>query len=205
MNVTNAANNMIGGTALGARNVISANGFGGAFNPNAGVAIGGSGATGNHVEGNFIGTDASGTSALGNNVAGVTVAGPGNFVGGLTAAQRNVISGNAGSGVFLFSADAIDNHIEGNYVGTNAAGAIGLGNARSGIAVDGGTDNLVGGTSLAARNVVSGNSGNGIFVLAENTTIQGNFIGLNPSGSAGLGNAFYGVQIHGAANALIGG
>ncbi|TMG64404.1 MAG: hypothetical protein E6H81_15650, partial [Chloroflexi bacterium] len=238
--------------------------FGGAFNPNAGVAIGGSGATGNHVEGNFIGTDASGTSALGNNVAGVTAAGPGNFVGGLTAAQRNVISGNVGSGVFLFSADAVDNRIEGNYigtdvsgahplgnqdgvvtylssgntiggavagagnviaanlnegvriggdgnriqgnyVGTNAAGATGLGNARSGIAVDGGTDNLVGGTSVGARNVVSGNGGNGIFVLAENTTIQGNFIGLNPSGSAGVGNAFYGVQIHGAANTLVGG
>src|SRR5207237_417225 len=159
VNVTDAANNMIGGTALGARNVISANGFGGAFNPNAGVAIGGSGATGNHVEGNFIGTDVSGTSALGNNTAGVTV----------------------------------------------ASGAAGLGSARSGIAIDGGIDNIVGGTSLAARNVVSGNGGNGIFVLAENTTIQGNLIGLNPSGSAGLGNAFFGVQIDGAANALIGG
>src|SRR5207302_6102055 len=126
----------------------------------------------------------------------------GNTIGGAVSGAGNVIAANLNEGVRI---GGDDNRIQGNYVGTNAAGATGLGNARSGIAVDDGIDNLVGGTSLATRNVVSGNGGNGIFVLAENTTIQGNFIGLNPSGSAGLGNAFFGVQNHGATNALIGG
>src|SRR5438477_562920 len=154
VSLTDAPNNTVGGTAPGARNVISANGFGGAFNPNAGVAIGGSGATGNHVEGNFIGTDVSGTSALGNNTAGVTVASAGNFVGGVTAAQRNVVSGNAGSGVFLFSADAVDNHIEGNYIGTDASGAHPLGN-QDGVVTYLSSGNTIGGAVAGAGNVIA--------------------------------------------------
>jgi hypothetical protein len=262
VSITDAPNNTIGGAALGARNVISGNGFGGAFSANAGIAIGGADASGNRVQGNLIGTDVAGTTAIGNNTTGVFVVGPGNVIGGTSAAERNVISGTVGAGVFIFSADATGNYvqgnyigtditgshplgngdgvvtylsggnfigtpgagnviaanlnegiriggdanvIQGNYVGTNAAGTAALGNAKSGIAVDDGSNNLVGGTSVAARNVVSGNGGNGIFVLAENTAIQGNFIGLNAAGSAGLGNAFFGVQIYGATNTLVGG
>src|SRR5207247_8165722 len=81
VSLTDAPNNTIGGTAPGARNVISANGFGGALSANAGVAIGGSGAAGNHVQGNLIGTDVSGTNRLGNNTTGVFIAAPGNIIG----------------------------------------------------------------------------------------------------------------------------
>src|SRR5918998_4161872 len=59
-----------------------------------GLRIEGAHATGNKVTGNYIGTDASGTQDLGN-FAGVRVSsGSGNTVGGTTAAERNVISGN---------------------------------------------------------------------------------------------------------------
>ena len=57
--VDSASNNTIGGTAAGARNVISGNGSDGV------VFIDGS-ATGNLVAGNYIGTDVTGTMALGN-------------------------------------------------------------------------------------------------------------------------------------------
>src|SRR4051794_31676929 len=55
---------------------------------------------GNVVAGNFIGTDVTGTGAVGN-LAGVLVAGTssGNTVGGSAAGDRNLISGNRGSGV----------------------------------------------------------------------------------------------------------
>ena len=54
------------------------------------------------MEGNFVGTNAAGTADLGNGGAGVEINGlnDGNVVGGDFAAQRNLISGNAGDGVF---------------------------------------------------------------------------------------------------------
>ncbi len=64
--LTTAANNLIGGTATGDRNVISGN--------NAdGVEIAGSGATGNVIAGNYIGTNLAGTAALANGAAGVNI------------------------------------------------------------------------------------------------------------------------------------
>lgn len=81
--------NIVGGTAVGAGNVI-------AGNNNQAVSIL-EGATGNTVQGNFIGTDATGNVALGGN--GVTIgASHNNLIGGTVAGARNVISGN-GSGV----------------------------------------------------------------------------------------------------------
>src|SRR5262249_26482025 len=54
---------------------------------------------GNVIVGNYLGTDATGTAALGNTKSGVAVNSPGNRVGGTTAADRNVISGNGENGV----------------------------------------------------------------------------------------------------------
>ena len=51
---------------------------------------------GNVVEGNFIGTDPTGTLARPNGSGGIRVFSSGNRIGGLTAAARNVISGNHG-------------------------------------------------------------------------------------------------------------
>ena len=94
VNVSGAAGNTIGGTAGGARNVISGNDA-------EGVRIQGVGATGNLVAGNSIGTDATGTADLGNAVDGVFLASAGNTVGGTAAGAGNVISGNDGNGVVL--------------------------------------------------------------------------------------------------------
>ncbi len=68
-----AANNLIGGTAAGAGNVISANGSPGVVNQGSGVDIGGTTATGNLVQGNKIGTDVTGTLPLGNLRSGVHI------------------------------------------------------------------------------------------------------------------------------------
>ena len=56
-----------------------------------------------------------------------------NLIGGATAAARNIISGNAGDGVFVSGASAQGNVISGNYVGVDATGTRALGNGRSGV------------------------------------------------------------------------
>src|SRR5215203_498113 len=78
---------------------------------NSGIVISGSGATGNRVVGNYIGTDASGTQKLGNSLCGVCIYGANNTVGGATAAERNVISGNTLDGVRIASPDAQRNKV----------------------------------------------------------------------------------------------
>lgn len=166
----------------------------------AGIALNGYG--GNTVRGNYIGTNVGGTAAAGNGT-GVTIASPNNTVGGTTPGDRNVISGNA-TGVAVTGPTATGNVISGNDIGTDAAGAGKVGNATLGVYV-GAPGTAVGGTAAGAGNVISGN-GLGVQVEASNVSVQGNFIGTDAKGLAGLGNAGDGVHIDGpVTNTLVGG
>jgi Thrombospondin type 3 repeat len=193
------AGNLIGGTAGAARNVISGNG-------NNGVTLFGSAATSNQVQGNFIGTSASGNSALANSGFGVNLIGaPNNMIGGTTAGAGNVISGNSSNGINIAGPTANGNQLQGNFVGTNAAGNASVPNL-NGININS-SGNTIGGTSAAARNVISGNNGQGIRIItAGATVVQGNYIGTDASGNGALGNAGIGVNLNlGAAGNQIGG
>jgi CSLREA domain-containing protein len=202
--IGDASNNTIGGTASGAGNVISGNG-------SNGIAILDSGglAAANLIQGNFIGTDVTGTKALGNfpfdagTGQGILLWGTGNTVGGTTAAARNVIAANTGPGIEI-RADA--NVVQGNYIGTDVTGTVALGNGANpfrgdlgGVLVVG-HNNQLGGTTEAARNVISGNRGGGVvltFSFFTTTTsgnlVQGNFIGPDATGTATLGNQGEGI------------
>ena len=77
------------------------------------------GATGTTIAGNHIGTDPSGLVDLGNLDKGIDLqngSGP-TMVGGLTAADRNVISGNDDDGMVIWQ--SAGNVIIGNYIGTD--------------------------------------------------------------------------------------
>src|SRR5260370_33081527 len=80
----------------------------------------------------------------------------------------------------------------GNFIGTNAAGSAALGNNGVGVFISSGQfSNLIGGTTAAARNVISGNAFFGIQIIGPGTsgnTGQGNFIGTNPAGTAAVPN-----------------
>src|SRR5262249_27212399 len=79
----------------------------------------------NVIAGNHIGTDAAGNSGR-PNLNGVHVdGGSGNVIGGPNAADRNVISSNLSSEVYLDSGDG--NTVQGNRIGTDAAGGTGIG------------------------------------------------------------------------------
>ncbi len=190
--------NTIGGTAAGARNVISGNNA-------SGVDLQGTAATGNLVLGNYIGTDVTGTLDLGNSQRGVSVNAPGNTVGGTAAGARNVISGNNFEGIAIFAAG---NTVQGNYVGTNAAGSAAVANTFDGVVIHG-ENNVLGGTTAGAGNLISGNGRSGV-LFADTTgtgnTVQGNFIGTNPAGTSGIPNVGAGILIFlGATSNTIGG
>lgn len=203
------SNNLIGGTSAAARNIVSGNGLNG-------VAIQSS--SGNTVQGNYIGTNAAGTARLPNINQGVNIGtGNNNLIGGTVAGAGNVISGNNSIGIGINNANTTGNKVQGNLIGTNAAGTAALANSQGGISIafsvdqttiggDDAADGTVDGV-VAARNVISGNVGNGVAIQqASNTTVQGNYIGTNPSGTAALANTGSGVSISGAAtNNTIGG
>jgi hypothetical protein len=193
--------NQIGGTSAGLGNVISGN-------TGNGVTIFGTGAAGNVIEGNLIGTDLTGTIALGNGGSGVVIVGPGNTIGGTLAGAGNVISGNKAVGVMIIGSGTTSNLVQGNFIGTDSTGTKALGNGASGVSIsNGATNNTIGGTSSAARNLISANAREGVTIWATSQNlVQGNYIGTDRTGTQALGNSSIGVFIFGAAtNNTIGG
>jgi titin len=184
-----------------------------------GIEVSGPKAKGNRVEGNYVGTDASGVKDLGNGKddgVGVRIAdAPNNTVGGTRAGARNVISGNGNllqGGVEISKPGATGNKVLGNYIGTDASGTKALGNLRGGVAIqDGAANNTVGGSSPAARNILSGNHGEGFFIdtrdgnVPKDNKLQGNYIGTDRTGKKALGNRSSGVFIRIGSGNLIGG
>ena len=106
---------------------------------------------GGTFEGNYIGTDSSGMHAAPNGGSGLF---GGGIVGGSTASQRNVVSGNGASGIVLIGNGG---RAVGNYVGVGADGATPVGNGAVGVEVVG-NGNTVGGLAPLDRNVIANNT-----------------------------------------------
>jgi hypothetical protein len=94
--------------------------------------------------------------------------------------------------------ESSNNEIEGNYIGTDETGSTDLGNgtnggsASSGVNVQGGTGNIIGGDEPIRRNIISGNPV-GVTLATSDNSVIGNFIGISASGNVDLGNTFDGV------------
>ena len=196
--LTLSSNNTIGGTTSVARNIISGN-------TTDGVNISGSTSTGNTVEGDYIGTDATGTIAVANGVGVViTTSATGNTIGGTTPGAGNLVSGNSGNGIALSDAGS-SNLIQGNYVGTNAAGIIALPNASTGIGLNFSDNETIGGNTASARNLVSGNFVGIDLNGAVDDVVEGNWIGINAVGSAAIANIYADVELVVSSDDTIGG
>ncbi len=105
-----------------------------------------------------------------------------NVVGGTTAAERNVISGNgvepSGAGVRIVGSTATENAVRGNAIGLSTDGQLELPN-RVGVAVAGGaSDNVVGGSTFESTNFIAGNTEDGVSIRASGNRVQSNFIGF---------------------------
>jgi hypothetical protein len=192
----------IGGNATGARNLVSGN-------AGPGVQVASSNGL---IQGNFIGTDTTGEIALSNG-SGMGISGFTNVIGGDAAGAGNLISGNTGVGLFFYTSlgtfgtqvPPLDNLVQGNLIGTDVTATAALSNGGDGISIPA-YRNRIGGITPGARNVISGNGGNGISVASGDSTlrIQGNLIGTQIDGSKPLGNKGNGIAMVDAGGCVIG-
>ncbi len=153
------------------------------------------------VQACYIGTDATGTTAVPNG-SGIQVASALLTVGGPTAADRNVISGNISYGIGL---NAGGGTIQNNLIGTDVTGTVALPNGTGIYAVSGvfNAPLLIGGSGVG--NLISGNIQNGIQIDGHpDVTIQGNLIGTDVNGTSPLGNGISGV-LGGGTSFVVGG
>jgi CSLREA domain-containing protein len=189
--IDHAPGNTVGGSAAASRNVISGNGGSGIYVTNTGYEL---------VAGNYIGTNAAGTADLGNHQHGVLVDNSTNVqIGGASSGMGNVVSGNDLAGITFNAVN--DSYIQGNKVGTNATGTAALGNVGWGLFFTGAEDNLIGGSTAAARNTISANLG-GIYLSAAANTVRGNRIGTKADGTGDLGNQLEGIFVGGGVNTI---
>jgi titin len=185
--------NTIGGTDSGAGNIIAGNG-------QQGIYVNGTGATGNIIQGNYIGSDVNGTAEISNGLRGITVANgaSSNLIGGTDPGAGNLLSGNRQNGLELTGAGTSGNLVQGNLVGTDVTGTSALPNHLRGVGISyGAASNTIGGTTAAARNIISGNMQNGVLLDAstDSNVVQGNFIGTDITGTSAVPNQQEGVLL----------
>src|SRR5262249_37459181 len=98
--------------------------------------------------------------------------------------------------------------VQGNLIGTDATGAAALGNYSGGILSSQSRDDLIGGPSVAARNVISSSAGFGIMVTGNyggDNVSQGNYSGTDATGSVALGNGSDGILVAFSSHNIIAG
>jgi hypothetical protein len=157
--------NHTGSTVRGLEIINFSKDFTGTFVDAAGINIRNGG--GHTIQGNYIGTD--GSAADPNGYAGILVnSSANNLIGGTTTAARNVIAGNRGVGIYIANPLSTGNQVEGNYIGTDAAGVHALPNGAATVSIGGiviagfgaggaipNGKNSIGGTAAGAGNLIA--------------------------------------------------
>lgn len=213
---SNAVPNQASGIFMGgwsSDNTVSGNVISG----NDGYGIFATNTIDNIISGNEIGPDAAGTNSPGVQAYGVALltGASGNIIGGTTTGAGNVVSGNGLYGVYMFGPAVGGNVVEGNLIGTDVTGTNALPNGPFtyggwGIGVwNYANNNIIGGTTAGARNVISGTVGYGYGIAigtANSNVVEGNYIGTDISGKNAVPNGFAGVAVEsGSVGNLIGG
>ncbi len=115
------------------------------------------------IKGNYIGTDVTGTLPLPNNQGiHIEAAAQSNSIGGSSASERNIISGNTNYGIYITDSNTNGNLIKGNYIGTDVNGTAMLANGYGVHIILGAQNNIIGGSTAGERNIISGNHTYGI-------------------------------------------
>ncbi len=203
-----AEGNIVGGDEKRDGNLISGN-------KGNGVTIKGKGTESNKLIKNKIGTDDSGKLALGNEGDGVEISGGATYnrIGGRaldaaawytpiygTAFEENIISGNAGNGVWIKGKGTNSNMVRGNKIGmVGKSGFDELGNGKCGVVISGGaSNNRIGGDGSYHYNIIGDNKKDGIQIVSHPEECKGNIIQKNHIGvksTIDIKNRGYGIRL----------
>ena len=125
------------------------------------------------LDGSLASTDATGLAI---NIGSSTIRG---LVINRFASNSDIVMWGAGGNV-----------VEGNFLGVDSSGTVNRGTTNS-VHVYAISNNTIGGTTPAARNVISGNTNPAVALNAGawNNVVQGNFIGTDLTGTIALGNS----------------
>lgn len=191
-----SAGSLIGGSDRRMRNVVA--------NQTNGIMIS---AENNKLFNNYVGSDYSGVNSITGspNDYGILLSGSmcfNNQIGKQGAG--NVVVANNLEGINI--AGASNNMLFGNYIGIGADGLTSMGNAYSGVRVDGtgSTHNIIG--DIGKANFISGNN-DGIKLTngSYHTVVRGNYIGLGADSVTTIGN-YNGIFVENGSNGnMIGG
>ena len=146
----------------------------------------------NELKGNKIGTNATGTDSVPNQIGVILGGGTKyNTIGGISPADRNIISGNYFDGIEVADSSTMYNNIIGNYIGTDISGTLPIPNYIGiGLATLPSKNNI-------ENNVVSGNKYIGILLYerSDSNTVFGNLVGTDADGLSPLGNGAVGIVV----------
>jgi CSLREA domain-containing protein len=162
-----------------------------AITNNSGAGVNIQSSSNHTISCNMIGLNQAGTAATGTGGGSGIVLNnsSGTVIGGLTAGDGNVVSGNASNGIAL--TDTTTTSIFGNIIGLTKDGTTTITTHQSGISIDHGTDITIGGATAAHRNVISGSqktsTAEGVIIndsvtASSGITIQGNYFGTDSTG-----------------------
>ena len=170
--------------------------------------------SGNEIKGNYIGTNVSGLNAKRNMIGILIENSSNNQVGGISPADRNIVSGNS-VGMKIVGTSSTGNIINGNYFGIDVTGLNRLGQGENIILINA-PGNQIGSSVEGSKNIISGSGGGqvsydpplaGIKLQGVNSTgniIRGNYIGTNATGNGMIPNNQAGIVILSNGN-IIGG
>ncbi len=162
------------------------------------------------IEGSYLGirADSSAFSGVDTANSALTISGGSNNsrVGGTLPSQRNVL-GNTEYGLFI--SDFYENDttvatsgvvVQGNFFGVEPDGTTAAAFSNNAMGIIGSSQNQIGGTSLAARNII-GNSRGGVTIDssadndANDNRVQGNYIGVLADGITPAGVSGEGISV----------
>lgn len=148
---------------------------------------------GSYIEilGNYVGTNMDGTIAVRNTDNGAFIINSNHLT-----IMDNVFSGNKKDGLRVEFSDQM--MISNNYFGTDPTGSVAIANAFAGLRVVDSSNILLTG------NVISGNIQEGAVIRRDiGIEISNNMIGVDKTGTYGIGNGFNGLEIDEANQLLI--
>ena len=175
-------------------------------NDSYGIHIIGATASGTSITGNNIGLNAAGTASVLNTDDAIYLSTAGTTtIGGSAVGDGNVINATFGkTGIDIWN--TANTTIQGNLLGTDAAGTTRLSGGSFGINAFSAANTQIGGTAAGAGNVIAGYSVTGInfsMAASSGSAIQGNFIGTDTGGTIDLTTGIYGITLQNSATGIL--